>query len=407
MVRFTKLREEAAVLGKPQWRPVLEYLADLHERCIHPAAGGLPYEWEDIGPGYCYGPAFGHWDLIHAIMDALPAVPEHALRQIRNNLTWQQEDGLIPGSLWMKQIENDQPQFSRIFGHPPMWIYAVDDYCRIVGSSELIRECLPHLKRQIGWFESKRKSEPEGFYYLDILTNEWESGVDEGIRFLDTRPGPQACIDASSHVFALYDCAARWTKIARQPDAESAMYAAKAQALGEFIRGALYSPESGFFHDIWSVNDAAKRHYCFDGFWPLVCGVASEEQARRLIDESLLNPERFLTEHPVPTVAVCDSLFEQRMWRGPAWNSMTYWIARGCVRYGRPDAARIILERALDATAMQYERTGAVWEFYHSSGGDQMQVQRKPHTEFNTPCRDYVGHCPLFAMARIYADCLQ
>jgi hypothetical protein len=90
------------------------------------------------------------------------------------------------------------------------------------------------------------------------------------------------------------------------------------------------------------------------------------------------------------------------MWRGPAWNSMTYWAARGCLRYGRRDAASRLLERALDASAAQFERTGTIWEFYDALGGQPELVQRKPHTPFNAPCRDYLGHNPLIAMARMY-----
>ena len=61
-----------------------------------------------------------------------------------------------------------------------------------------------------------------------------------------------------------------------------------------------------------------------------------------------------------------------------------------------------IVERALDASATQFERTGTIWEFYHPHGGDPLDVQRKPHTQYNTPCPDYLGHNPLIAMARIY-----
>ena len=136
--------------------------------------------------------------------------------------------------------------------------------------------------------------------------------------------------------------------------------------------------------------------------WPVVVGAATEEQANRLIDEHLLNPDRFYTAHPICTVAHTDPGFELRMWRGPTWNSMTYWAARGCLRYGRQDAARRLLERALDASAAQFERTGTIWEFYHPHGGDPLQLERKPHTQYNTPCPDYLGHNPLIAMARTY-----
>lgn len=90
------------------------------------------------------------------------------------------------------------------------------------------------------------------------------------------------------------------------------------------------------------------------------------------------------------------------MWRGPAWNSMTYWVSRACINYGREDAAKILLEKALDQSAKQFKKTGTVWEFYHPLGGEQTELKRKPQTEKNDPCKDYLGHNPLIAMARMY-----
>jgi hypothetical protein len=81
---------------------------------------------------------------------------------------------------------------------------------------------------------------------------------------------------------------------------------------------------------------------------------------------------------------------------------MTYWMATGCCRYGREAAARTILRAALDSTAEQYRRSGTVWEFYHPDCIAQEDLQRKPDTPFNTPCRDYLGHNPLIAMARLH-----
>ena len=272
------------------------------------------------------------------------------------------------------------------------------------GADDLIDICFPHLIRQIGWFETKRKAKPDGFCYLDILTNDWESGVDEGIRFLDVKTGALACVDASAHVYGLYECAARWAKALGKDSAE---WDTKADRLRNFIQQELFSEETGFFHDIWSVKDSEKRCLSHEGMWPMVVGAATPEQAMRVIDDNLMNPGRFLSKHPIRTVAIDDPRFEMRMWRGPAWNSMTFWAARGCLRYGRPDAAKTLLEMALDSSAEKFALTGTIWEFYHSEGGDQLQVKRKPQTTFNIPCRDYLGHNPLMAMARLYERTLK
>jgi neutral trehalase len=140
--------------------------------------------------------------------------------------------------------------------------------------------------------------------------------------------------------------------------------------------------------------------------WPVVAGAAAPDQARRVIEENLLNPERFFTAHPISSVSRSDPRFELRIWRGPTWNSMTYWAARGCLRYGYTRAARMLLEKALEGSAAQFERTGTIWEYYHPFGGDQQDLGRKLHTEFSQPCRDYVGHNPLIAMALLYESTL-
>jgi len=391
-----QLREEARGLGKPEWRPLLSYVAELHAQSVKPAAYPFPYPWEEIGPGYWGAPAFGHWDIVHQIIDVLPAEPEHARKQILNNLAGQQQDGLVPGVVWMR---TGKGEWGHDTGHPPVWPVAVQDYCDRHGSVDLIAACFEPLTRQIGWFERFRKSDEGGFFYTDILNHSWESGVDEGVRFDDIATGPYACVDATAHVYWLYEHAARWAAVLGLSASE---FRQKADALRPFIQRKLYDSETGFFCDIWAVGDPAKRRMAYEGMWPMVVGAATDHQTQCVIDGNLLNAERFLTHHPISTVGVSDPKFELRMWRGPAWNSMTYWAARGCIGYGRGDAARLLLGKALDNTAEWFERTGEIFEFYDPFGGDPVKVQRKPQTPHNEPSRAYLGHNPVMAMARMW-----
>ena len=389
------LVREAAGPVKPAWRHMLLYLAELHGWSVLPAVGFFPSAYESLGPGYFGGRAFGHWDLTHERLDTVRASPEHVRNQIRNELAGQQPDGLIPGLVSFNAT--GQPAWKSFKGFPPVWVVAVDAYVKQTSDTAILDECLAALRKQIGWFEAKRRVPGGGFYYLDVTANTWESGVDEGIRFDERPASPDACVDACAHVYLLYECAARWSRQLRQPTAD---WEAKANALREFIRTELWDPATGFFYDRWTVRRPERRQLAFEGMWPVVVGAATPEQAQRVIDGHLLNPKEFFTPHPIATVARSDPKFELRMWRGPVWNSMTYWAARGCARYGRRDAARQLLEQALDATAAEFERTGTIWEFYHPMLGEQILLKRKPAQ--NVPCRDYVGHNPLFAMAELW-----
>jgi glycogen debranching enzyme len=306
---------------------------------------------------------------------------------------------LIPGVISFDAL--GKPGWKDFKGFPPVWVASVDAYLDSSGDLGFLPECLDALRKQLGWFEARRSLPGGGFYYLDVTTGPWESGVDEGIRYDQRPPAAAACIDASSHVYMMYDHATRWSKKLGQPPG---VWEEKANSLRQFIQSELWDPGSGFFYDRWCVREPERRHLAFEGMWPVVTGAATKEQAVRVIDEHLLNPKEFFAPHPISTVALSDPKFELRMWRGPAWNCMTYWAARGCLRYGRADAARRLLEAALDATATQFERTGTIWEFYHPTLGDEESLFRKP-TGRRTPCRDYLGHNPLFAMADLWRKC--
>ncbi len=381
---------------------MLTYLARLHKTNTHPAAWPFEYEWEGLGPGYVYGEAFGHWDIVHITLDVLHSYPEHALHQLLNDVRNQEPTGMLPGSIYMPGGMSGRDTIywnKKTEGHPPVWPIAAQDYIKYTGNKDVLKKLYGPLIRQIAWFENNRKAQGEGFFYNDILLKRWESGVDEGVRFDEVKKGPLACIDATSHVYNLYKIAGEWS---RQLGFDFHWYDKRRDDLKTFINDSLYVKENGMFYDIWAVKDPSLRHLALESMWPLVTGAATKEQADRYIDNYLLDTAAFFTAHPMATVGRKDPKFEQRMWRGPAWNSMTYWAARACLNYKRGDAAKLILEKALDASARQFKRTGTIWEFYHSLGGNPEDVKRKPHTKFNTPSKDYLGHNPLIAMALMY-----
>lgn len=404
---WAALRAEAQTLGKPAWREMLVYTAELHERATHPPAEPLAYPWEEIGPGYLYGPAFGHWDLVHQLFDTLPTFPDHVRDQLLNNLANQHESGFVPGAIWMPGGRSGRDEvwwMGEHQGHPPVWVVAADEYLQHTGDTTLLPWFFAALQNQLAWFEANRACADGGFYYADVTHRQWESGIDESVRFDDLPAAlvasPRACVDATSHVFWAYRHAAKWAAMLGE-DAQG--YESRAEQLGVFIRESLYSPEDGMFYDAWAIDDPSMRRRTFDTMWPVVVGAASPAQAQRYIDEVLINGSSFFTAHPLPATALDAPQYEPRMWRGGAWNSMTHWAARGCADYGRPDAAAALLERALDQSAKHFARTKTIWEFYDPRGGPPEDMKRKggdPATD--RPCRDYLGHNPLIAMARLH-----
>jgi hypothetical protein len=221
-------------------------------------------------------------------------------RQLLNNIKNQEPHGLVPGSFWMPKEASDS---------------AI-------------------------WSENSRKAETEGFFYNDILYKRWESGVDEGIRFDEISYGKWACIDATSLVYNLYKTACKWSEML---NLDYNYFEKRKMELESFIQNKLYDEKDGLFYDIWAMEDPTFRTLAFETCFPIIAGAATDKQANRLIDEYILDTTCFNSIHPIATVGIRDPKFELRLWRASAWNSMTYWIARGCINYGREDAAKILL----------------------------------------------------------------
>ncbi|MDB6118139.1 MAG: glycoside hydrolase [Verrucomicrobiaceae bacterium] len=393
------LLKQAEKCPKTEWQPMLRHLAGLHGRNVFPPLDHLKHPYESIGSSYQGGRVFGHIDLAHERLDTLKALPAHVRDQTRNELAAQQKDGLIPGVVTFDA--NGKASFKTDKGFAPLWVVPAEDYVRLTGDKVLLAEALGALIKQIGWFERGRAAPGGGFYYLDVIQKTWESGMDEGIRY-DERPAEiSASVDATAHVYMLYEHAARWCKVLAKPQSP---WEERSKALRQFIQTELWDAQTGFFYDRWTVREPSKRHLAFEGMWPVVTGAATPEQARRVIDEHLLNAKEFFTPHPISTVAVNDSKFELRMWRGPAWNCMTYWAARGCFRYDRKDAAAKLLQAALDTTAADFGRTGKLWEYYHPQLGAAQELARKAKGR-KLPYDDYIGHNPLFAMVALWTEC--
>jgi hypothetical protein len=384
---------------KPAWAAALRHVTELRRRSVFPAAAPLPHRWLDIGPGYCYGPAFGHFDLVHQVLDFVADDPVLARDQMLNLFAVQRPDGVIP-FVWMG--ENPARTWPPQGGpYPPLWTVGVEACLKVEPNESLLAQADAALERTLDWFDAHRRAPGGGYFYADIFgKGQWESGMDQSIRFAQPLTQPAACVDASSHVFWCLRFAVAWAK--RLGKDAGPREEALAQ-LGAWIRDALFCPATGWFHDAWTVNAPARRHRAFEGLWPLIVGAASAEQAAVALSDSLLHPDRFNTPHPIATVSRDDPAFRLQMWNGPAWNSFTLWAVAACLQYGRPDGARELLEKALDHTATEFERTGTVFEFYHPLGGHAETVTRKPGRAQVGPCRDYLGHNPLHAMARVWA----
>jgi glycogen debranching enzyme len=100
-------------------------------------------------------------------------------------------------------------------------------------------------------------------------------------------------------------------------------------------------------------------------FAPMYAHVLSQGEARKLVDDHLLNPHEFRLRYMVPTVAMTEPSYDpDGFWRGPTWIGVNWFVFHGLLNYGYHDVA----ERVLESSVELLERSG-FREYYNPDTG--------------------------------------
>lgn len=109
-------------------------------------------------------------------------------------------------------------------------------------------------------------------------------------------------------------------------------------------------------------------------FYPLFAHAATAEQARRMVEEHLLNPREFWGDWVIPSLARNDPAFrDQNYWRGRIWGPMNYLVYLGLCNYSGDaiaQARRELAQKSLDLFSREWTRKGHVHENYNALTGD-------------------------------------
>jgi len=168
-------------------------------------------------------------------------------------------------------------------------------------------------------------------------------------------------------------------------------YAGKSRALAERMRAQMWHEQDGFFYDrnaragqypmsrhagwgaVMNNNPGewirVKSAAAFAALW---AGVATPEQARRMIYEHLFNSREFWSAYPVPTLARSEPGYSVNFlpgdlgcnWRAKTWLSTNYMIYHGLRRYGYGQLAGLLAH----ATQQLVSRAGNR-EYYDAEDG--------------------------------------
>jgi putative isomerase len=308
-------------------------------------------------------------------------------RYIRNGVTifldHQQESGMISRSVPSNEFHD--PEHVKPFLAQTSWLV-----CRNYGEQAWLT-CGDTLARMRKYLE---------FWLVDMDGNqnglsEWMSAPHTGMDNQHERAGfwqDRFCEGVDLNCYLVRECKAfaNLCHLAGKPDWADE-FRVKGEALAERIRALMWDETDGFFYDRnarageinksrhsgWGVmnfpNDEKIQVKSVSSFMPLWAGVATPQQARRMVFDHLFNSREFWTPYPLATLAKSERWYSRDYmpsdmgcnWRAKVWIVTNYMVYHGLRNYGYHELAALLAHTTRELVIKSGNR-----EYYDAETGD-------------------------------------
>jgi glycogen debranching enzyme len=383
-----------------------------------PGPNQYPHQWNWDSALIALG--LSHFDL------------ERALVEVRSLLTGQWQDGMLPHVIYHGEKSDyfPDPGFWKLencpqaplnptsgITQPPLLASIINRIHQRQPIQEFVREVYPSILRWHRWLHEKRDAVGSG---LVCIIHPWESGTDDSPRWLEILEsmkvsekvyfsrGDTRHVDARErpfqhdyqHFITLIDLFRKHfydqeVLLINSPFLvqdvlfNSILYRANLdlKALGEQlgedtseINGWLARMQDGFSKRFWDEEQGLFYDYDLRRqrlihvstgmiFLPLYAGLASRQQAERLVREHFHNPEHYAVDEVVryrltSASKSLPSWDSRRYWRGPVWILLNWLVSEGMRDYGYVSEAQ-----ALRSDALQLMAKSGFREYYDARDG--------------------------------------
>jgi alpha,alpha-trehalase len=237
-----------------------------------------------------------------------------------------------------------------------------------VSSGEHDEQGRGHYERLEIWF--REHPSPSNAEFCDPVTGKLtdaayrgdramrESGFDPSWRF-----GP-ANLDIAGHApvclnTLLWRLETDIAQIREILDANATVQVWRDRAAQRFsvLRDLLWDESDGLFYDYHPGRGSRVRYPFATTFWPLWAGVATADQARRVVAN--------LPMFEAPGGLMTSTHESGCQWDAPfSWAPLVYMAVAGLTRYGYGQEARRLARKFISVVAQEFQRTGNIYEKY-------------------------------------------
>jgi len=331
----------------------------------------------------------GEWDCFFGSLLTSLEDKAQTTTAIKAILLAQTETGLVPNIAAGAGITPDRSQ-------PPVGSYCVWKVYQRFQDREMLQWVYPRLKKWHDWWLADRgDGQPWRDGNRDGLL-EWGSdrgsmdsiggrGFMQAAKYetgLDDSPMyDEASYDSHAYTMNLQDvglnslyaldaeCLSQIAALLGKTE-DSQGLAAEYQMVKKRVREKLWNEQDGIYENRFWDGHFSKR-LSPTNFYPMFAGIATPEQAKRMIEEHLLNPKEFWGKYVAPTIARNDPAFpDQFYWRGDIWGPTNYMLYQAINRYRFDKVAFQYAQKSYELFMDDWRVNQHNNEQYHAWGGN-------------------------------------
>jgi len=379
---------------------IINYINEQKYKILREPSGKLPHKF--IVPGACYAQEIWDWDswlTDVAISNTLKteeektAFSEYQKGCILNFLDNMYENGSIP---FMTSGESTfcESESGESNGAKPVIVQHALFVCKFLGDFSWIKDQYAKLKKFINYYETNCKHESGLYFFID----DWAIGVDNDPC---TFYRPKRSSGSIYLNCLMYKELLAMSKIAENLgyDEDASLYNDMAAALKTAINDHCFDERNGFYYsvdlDLLPIDDShwihmgCPRHWntlirkidVWSGFLAMWAGIATPEQADRMVKENYLKPNIFYSEYGIRTLSKSEKMYlikesgNPSCWLGPLWGVSNYLTFKALLNYGYNDLAKDLAKRTITLFGKDLAECGEFHEYYDPETGKGISNQ--------------------------------
>lgn len=371
---------------------IKQYAVQNYRDCFREPNGLLQHQF--IVPGSCYADELWDWDswltnlALRKIADT-ETIGSYEKGCVLNFLDHVDRDGRMPIFISSRQTALTAFGEGEKNIHKPCLAQHALFVSEQNGEAEWLREKYEHMERYLGWYDRFCLHESGLYVWLD----DFAIGVDNDPCTFYRPPKSSASIYLNCLMYAEFQATAKLGELLGLNE-RSVYYQKKAEKLKVSIQEYCWDERDGFFYNVdvnllpidktQKLHSGCPRHWntliqrieVWACFMPMWVGIATPEQAKRMVEDHYRNQKTFNAPYGVRSLSKMEKMYaiirsgNPSCWLGPIWGISNYVLFDGLRKYGYINDATELAEKTISLLGRDLEECGQMHEYYHPETGE-------------------------------------